>query len=831
MFNPSNFKMRSRLFCATIMSFSSIAGTTLAATASDAPAASTAVGEVVVTARDRTETLIDTPLSVTVLGSGEIQRANIQTFQDITRLTPSLVFDKGFSLQDTRPVIRGLPSSRGRPPVGVLVDGVDVSSESMGSSAGGSNLLNLRALDVERIEVVEGPQSALYGRVAFGGAVNYITKKPSQTFGAEIGGEAGQFGTYEIRGAITGPINDQLAFRANAYGAQSDGFYKNNITGNSINGYKSAGGGFSLNYEPVPQFTALASVVYSHDEFTPSAQYYLGFANGTDVTVPLASGVAGVVVGTGAGAPLPASVLAPAHGTFSVPAGGINLSRDPYTGNDFPGATLNVVRAGLHMSYRLGDFATLTSITSYTHATFSAREDTDFYGQPFTAVSGPGAGGQGEPLQRSSQENDNAGEVTQWNQELRLGRLDGGPFRWAIGGLYWFENYQQNDQTATFAVPAPFSAGLDAQLLGMGGLPQGYGQRVTQHYSVYGIAEYDFLSHFTASFEGRVARETYSYIFSPLFGTAALPNAQGIYPIVPLASPTPATSATDYFTPKVLLRYTPTDDLMVYTSAARGVKPGGFSTVATSSSATAQFKPEKLWNYEVGFKDRLFDRHLLLSASGFYMRYTDKQEALVVPVTFTPTGFVSEVTNIGGAEIKGVEASATLNPIRDLTLSLAYTYLDAKYTDYRLEVNSGAIGALINSCTPVKIGTGTFCETNLRGNRLERSPENSLVASGRYSHPITELVSAFIEGDLRYTGNRPDDEYNKYFIPAATSVNVRIGAETGKWNAFVYIDNIFDNRAIAGSTLTGDPFKPGSLAFVLNAADPRAVGVRFSYKY
>ena len=162
-----------------------VAGADTAA-AQNAPVARTAtLDEITVTARRREESLQDTPLSMTAFSAEQIQRGGLSNFSDVAKLTPGLVFDQDFGANDTRPSIRGLPATRGRPPVGILIDGIDVSSEAI-ATAGGGNLMNLRLLDLERIEVVKGPQSALYGRVAFGGAVNYITARPTETLKGRV---------------------------------------------------------------------------------------------------------------------------------------------------------------------------------------------------------------------------------------------------------------------------------------------------------------------------------------------------------------------------------------------------------------------------------------------------------------------------------------------------------------------------------------------------------------------------------------------------------------------------------------------------------------------
>ena len=222
--------------------------TVAVAIATPVAAQSVAIEEIIVTVRKREESLQDVPLSVTVFSAELIERAGIARIDDIARLTPSLVFEQNFSAQDTRPIIRGLPATRGRPPIGVLIDGVDVSSEAV-ATAGGGNLLNLRLIDVDRIEVVKGPQSALYGRVAFGGAINYVTKRPGDEVSGKLNVTAASHGTYEVVGAVEGPVVDEaMSIRLHAGYSRSAGYHENTVSDKNIGGYESAQGqsdGFS----------------------------------------------------------------------------------------------------------------------------------------------------------------------------------------------------------------------------------------------------------------------------------------------------------------------------------------------------------------------------------------------------------------------------------------------------------------------------------------------------------------------------------------------------------------------------------------------------------
>ncbi|HWU02517.1 MAG TPA: TonB-dependent receptor, partial [Novosphingobium sp.] len=206
------------------------------------------MGNIVVTARRRAETLQSVPLTVSAFSTQAIAEKGIHGMEDVAKLTPGLFFDKGFVQQDVRPNIRGLPATRGRPPIGILLDGIDISSESI-ATAGGGNLANLKLVDLERIEVVKGPQSALYGRVAFGGAINYISKDPStEKMEGTINGEVGTYGRYEVRGALNVPLSDKFAVRMNGVYSYFDGFYKNGVTGNTIGGYRTAGGAIAAKF-------------------------------------------------------------------------------------------------------------------------------------------------------------------------------------------------------------------------------------------------------------------------------------------------------------------------------------------------------------------------------------------------------------------------------------------------------------------------------------------------------------------------------------------------------------------------------------------------------
>jgi outer membrane receptor protein involved in Fe transport len=228
--------------------------------------------EVVVTTRRRTESLQDIPIAVRAITAEEIQRTGIRDLADVAKLTPSVSFDSGYNPTDTRVNIRGLSATRGRANVAFLVDGIDVTSENV-IAAGSGLLANQRLLnDVERIEVVKGSQSALYGRAAFAGAISYITKEPGDEFEGKVNINAADNGFYEIGAAAGGPlVQDILGVRLNGVIFDDDGYYTNSVSGEKVGGSDGFGTSMTAVYTPTEALKFKARMEYSDNHFDPQA--------------------------------------------------------------------------------------------------------------------------------------------------------------------------------------------------------------------------------------------------------------------------------------------------------------------------------------------------------------------------------------------------------------------------------------------------------------------------------------------------------------------------------------------------------------------------------
>ena len=265
--------------------------------------------EVVVTARKREENLQDVALSITAFQAADLERLNVGSISDVAALDSSLIFERGYGATDTRITIRGLSPTRGRNNVAVLVDGIDISSESI-AVAGGSLLATQRLVDIERVEIVKGPQSALYGRSAFAGAIQYVTKDPSKEAEGSVRGDFGDYGRQTVSASLSGPVNDSLGLRFNGAYWNEDGIYRNVTTGNKVGGGDGWGAALTGKWQPSDAFSVKARLEYTDDSYEQAAQALIR----SNTTAPrLAAGTTRLDPVTGAPSATGVRVFAPGN--------------------------------------------------------------------------------------------------------------------------------------------------------------------------------------------------------------------------------------------------------------------------------------------------------------------------------------------------------------------------------------------------------------------------------------------------------------------------------------------------------------------------------------
>ncbi|MEZ5565092.1 MAG: TonB-dependent receptor [Gammaproteobacteria bacterium] len=852
-----------------------IMGVGLAAFAVDA----LAVEEIVVTTRKREENLQSVPIAVQAITAADIEARGLVSLDKVIQQSSSVIFDQGFSPQDTRITIRGLAPTRGRQNVAVLQDGVDVSSEAGAVTAGGSLLINPRLFDLERIEIVKGPQIALYGRSAFAGAINYITRKPGDEFYARVGTDIGSYGQFELSGSVDGPLSDTVSAGISGMVWSRDGFHTNSLTGHKVGdleGTSIAGTGV---WKITEHLKATARIENLNDEFgvTP----YANMPFNTTFAVPQTAIDGGVTTAT----TVPGVSGDVTDGDDLVLA----ISEDPRTCNpnvpndgtigcrDYAGSTRDVTRGTLDIDWDLGPVI-LSSLTHYADAHITQAE-----GSEDVSVSVAPTGGELFIDQ----------DTTLFSQEIRLASNSQGRWNWLVGGLIWQERLDLDDGSMTclnytgfpiFAAgPQPCgptlaairsNAPLDVPGDGLTPLNPDRWIRDTDHWSLFGLVEWQFLDSWKLTLEGRYSDEETTAkgpdqdngIFDPsgtlctFFGAPPCPRSgpgtDAVTGMTTVANARGGTESDSFFAPKVTVTWTPADNQMYYFSFAESFKPKGISTLlggtggfydtecgvpggrnpdCTDPIANFRFAQEKLDNYELGAKTSWLDNRLRLNGSVFFEDFKNKQVS--TQVEDPDTGILSpRIVNAGAAEVWGADLEATWFATDNLTMSLNYTWLDTEYTRYQTFTTGSGTIAYVGNCTVTVVAGRTGCVVDYSGNELEGAPNNSAVGNVRWQAGLAGSTDYFLESTIKYQDDRYVSDKNQLVFPSYVLFDFRVGITNANWDIIAYVDNAFDDDTVKtgfedGSIptffQTGGFFNKGTVIL----PDPRTYGLRVNYHF
>ncbi len=595
------------------------------------------VATVTVTTRKVEENLQDAPLSVTAFGEAEIEAAGLTNIEDIALLTPGLTVAPLFGGGASTVVIRGQSTTIGEPNVGFFVDGVYQSSRAAMDA--------LLAGNVERVEIAKGPQSALYGRNTFAGAVNYITKKPENELTGELQASVGDFGLREIRASVSAPlVEDMVYFRGAASHFARDGYFDNELTGEDLDTKETNVVSGSLELLPSSDLSIVARAAY---ESTSDGDDPLRFlvnnsapANPTPAPLPLAFQLfAGEMPGFEDG--------------FAVSPGGFD-------------------RENLSLSLSVDkDFAngfTLTSITGYTDLQLETDVDNDYEA-------------------RSIRYSRTATDITEFSQEIRLASPADDRFSWMIGGYYY-------DLSSDTAISDTFVDGAFALATALAGSPLGRllpggaittNDESTSSFAVFGAASFDITDQLSATFEGRWTTEDkdITATFQDPISLATLPDFV-------------ESTTFDNFVPKFTLDYHVNDDVLLYATVAKAVKTGGFNIDVTGAGilpSERTYDPENSWTYEAGFKSTLADGRMVLNGAVYQIEWTD-QIVRALGGTFAVLN-----ANAGESSVTGLELEMKARVADGLDFSAGYAYTDSSYDSYTF----GALAGL--GLDPVLDGT------------------------------------------------------------------------------------------------------------------------------
>ncbi len=549
----------------------------------DGPGDNDSLDEIIVTARNRAESLENVPDSVSVLSAETLASADVQRVSDFIEMTPNVTFRQTFREGASYITIRGITTGQGGwAPVTYVVDGVP---------AGSLDAINVGALlGVERIEVLKGPQSALYGAGAIAGAINVITKAPTNTFSGEAHVSYGDYGDRRATLSVSGPIiNDAVLFRL-------DGYYRD------ANGSQEDTAGQGLNFDSTSDLRG--KIIFNLDPVTIDLRAH--------------------VVHTREGA-VYQELLPPG-------AAGAALF-DDFT--DSPGIRRGIVGAedvnedevSLKVDWNAG-FATLTSISAYSQLTQDLFGSATWNEPPAPGFCGA-TGGPGEPPDCFQTSVD---DFKVYSQDLRLTSPSNQPLRWLVGASALYREAPNN-----LTVGAGQLDAADQVVPSSTTVVNETDYRRDRFTGVYTQVNYDITSALEATAAVRWDENRYD--------STGYTNL-GLSTPVPLPDGTVTQRAVDASTqPKLQLAYHWEENVMTYASVSKGFRSGFFYTGNLT-------KPEHTWNYEVGLKSSLDDRRVTLNAALFHINYSDQQFSTIVATP--PYRVTSNIpyTKINGFELE-----------------------------------------------------------------------------------------------------------------------------------------------------------------------------------
>ena len=661
--------------------------------------------EIIVTAQKREENLQDTPVSVTAFTADAIEALGFRQSVDITAQTPN--FSVGYPNGDTgvpAPFIRGVGLNDfgvlNQGPIAAYVDETYISSNA-------AQIFQL--LDVERVEVLRGPQGTLYGRNATGGAVNFISRKPTREWDGWVRASYGSWDQTKLEGAFGGPLGDVTAFRASLLKTDSDGWMKNRFTGNDQQGIDEIAWRVLVEAQPIEQVNLLLNVRGGKTESDAVQYRHLGVWDALGNPCPLGDIKAGLcsdIFGYSEERPYTTLNGVDVPATPGYKEG--NYDFEAKNDTDFWGISLTA-------DWIIGDYV-VTSITSYDEMDDFRPEETD---------DGPNDILTGEL----------AVDQESFSQELRLA-WGGDRWNWIAGLYYLRDEAQDNTAFDILRDLRPAFIGDDVTCSAPPGNPTGFcpeafvfktksgtNQDITS-FSLFFDTTVELTEALKLSGGLRYTDEDIKHATTFFFDEPAAGD-----PVQP-GFPDSAKTNFDNISGRLVLDYKLTDDFMLYGGITSGFKAGG---IFSTSDGIAQYDEEELLSYEVGFKSILADGRLRLNGSAFYYDYSDLQ--VFAFVVIGGIGF-STLSNAADAEIYGAEFEVQWVPINNLFVDLGMGLLSTKYQDF-------------------VIPDGDFS-----GNDIPMSPEVTFNGLVQYDVPLNDMGVVTLQLDFNYQDDVFFDAFN-----------------------------------------------------------------------
>jgi outer membrane receptor protein involved in Fe transport len=734
----------------------------------DAPAQ---IETVVVTARRKVERLQEIPASVAAINGDKV--ANMTSLSDIQSLVSGVTF-KNFGPIPTVGIRgfgnRTVAGNTTNSTVGIFQDGVFVAP---------TLVVIASRLDTDRVEVAKGPQSTLYGRSSFTGAINIVSNDPAKDLGGYVEAGVGQSevhgeNLWSVRGAVSVPVNDKLAVRFFALREARDGYTYDSSNGNRGNSYDRTAGRVRVLWEPSDDITARLTLTAINDNLP------LGLVHSGRNPAPAApGGVQQVIFGNNANPAVPAAItygkdVWDATNQYVQPVSGKTKGQQ---------ATLD-----LRFKTPVGELA---SLSDFQHSEQDLKVSLDL--TPLNIVRG-----------------DTPFEEWRTSQELRLSNQVG-QFSYLVGGYFLLSRNQQSGNNGPdFNHPSillsPGALLYDNPFIRRNAIYQPSNLR-TKAYALFGQVGYDITNELNLTVGLRQGREALSGSAGTYFGTLA-------GAIIPAPAMVYREATFNATTGNVNLSYKFTPDIVGYASFSKGNSPGGFNSGAFAT-AEYNYSPQKVDAYEIGVKSQLLNRRLQLNAALFDNEYSDLH---MTQNAFVNGALVSRITNAGKARGRGLDLDATGVLSKEWRVGLQYTYADSKITHYGL-------------LPPPAL------QVDFTGAPLVRSPKHSANASVTYA-AMVGLGRLSVTAEESYSGSYTNDyqgvpatatspqKLALYRTPGYATTNLNASYSWGDWVLRGYVRNALNRQYIA-SVLGFDAVSyPQELP-----GEPRTYGLSLKYQF
>ncbi|MEM6746326.1 MAG: TonB-dependent receptor [Pseudomonadota bacterium] len=728
---------------------------------------------ITVTALKRETVLGDTPLAVSVLDGEGLDEAGVQTILDLQNVAPSVQIgrnDFGVTV-NIRGVTTTDSTSKGQQGISVNADGITI---------GRPREMGTAFFDVERIEVLRGPQGTLYGRSTTGGVINIITKRPEPTFSAGADAEYGNFDTTRFEGFVNVPVTEKLALRGAFAYNERDGYLPADVGDQSYN---------------------------DQDDLTFR---FSGLYEFNDTTSLFVTSSFGNIAGTGAGS-VPVSNLLPvgrgvaANEVVEVDSLSGESERTvvavpdalvPELDEDFINFTseFNTEIKGVAFTYLFGH-------RNYDVDSFSA-ETLD----P-SALPGP------PPPLFVYDWGQYVGTAITDQHEVRLANANPGRLNWIVGYNWYREDLNESDHRWSAPVFDPTREASISAIDVLNSTDQ-------ESSGVFGQIDYALLDNLNFTVGARYQEDEVTRR-----GTFAVgPNQVDrdgnpcVFPNNCIGDRNDGDQSDEKITWKVGLDWKPTDDTLVYASVATGYKAGGFNDFDPATGGVAPYDPEELISYEIGFKGEILP-NLNWESAAFYYDYSDAQITSLVNVA----GNVVIFTQIAGVEVFGWENDFTWEPTRQDTVRFGFSLMSGEYTDYtagaREEGGFPPVGAVFSDWS----GRSIDLVSDLTA-RFEYTREWNLPNGGTV---LGRVASRYDSGYL--VSNFTDAFQFKQDAYTRSDANLTYTAPDDRYSIGMFVRNLENDVQITRAPVG---FAPGAERTAgVNVTEPRVYGVRVGFEF